>query len=183
MRPENIEEKIEIPKGINAALDRNTLILKADKGELKRKLLSKTVNFSIESNAVKLAANKPSKREKKIIGTFKVHIKNMIKGLTEGHVYKLKVCSSHFPMTVSVSNNEFIIKNFFGETSPRKLKITEGVEVKVEGEIITVNSINKEHAAQTAGSIENLTRRVNFDRRVYMDGIYITEKDGKEIKL
>tara|TARA_Y100000310_G_C20680337_1_gene815551 strand:- start:174 stop:722 length:549 start_codon:yes stop_codon:yes gene_type:complete len=182
MRLEKIEENIEVPKEIAVSSEKNEIRLKTEKGELKRKLLNKKTEFTVENNTIKLTANKPSKREKKIIGTFKVHLKNMIHGLTEGYVYKLKICSSHFPMNVSINNNELIIKNFFGETFPRKLKIIEGVEAKVEGEIITVNSINKEHAAQTAASIEQLTRRVCFDRRVYMDGIYIIEKAGKEIK-
>jgi len=182
MRLEKIEEEIEAPKGIEVSLERNEIAFKTDKGELRRRLLSKSIELSIEGNIVKLFANKPSKREKKMIGTFKAHLKNMIKGLTEGHVYKLKICSGHFPMNVSVSNNEFVIKNFFGESIPRKLKIIEGVDVKVEGDLVTVSSINKEHAGQAAGSIENLTRRAGFDRKVYMDGIYIIDKDGKEIK-
>jgi len=39
-----------------------------DKNELKRKLFSKKAGFSVEGNKVKLAANKPSRMEKKIIG-------------------------------------------------------------------------------------------------------------------
>jgi|TARA_B100001971_G_scaffold16936_1_gene13187 large subunit ribosomal protein L6 len=183
MRPDKIEEEVEMPEGISASSEGNEITLKSDKNELKRKLFSKKAGFSVEGNKVKLAANKPSRMEKKIIGTFKAHLKNMIKGLSEGHVYKLKICSSHFPMTVSASNNEFIIKNFFGETIPRKLSIAEEVEVKVEGDIVIVSSFDKELAAQTAASIETMTKRTGFDKRVYMDGLYITEKDGKEIKL
>jgi ribosomal protein L6P/L9E len=32
--------------------------------------------------------------------------------------------------------------------------------------------------SQVSADIENLVRRTDYDRRVFQDGIYITEKDG-----
>jgi large subunit ribosomal protein L6 len=106
----------------------------------------------------------------------------MIKGATEGHVYKLKVCSGHFPMNVAVAGKDFVVKNFLGEKKPRQVAIKEGVDVKVEGEIVTVESCDKELAGQTAADIETLTRITNRDLRIFQDGIYITEKDGKPVR-
>ena len=105
----------------------------------------------------------------------------MIKGSNEGHVYELKICSGHFPMNVSIQGKELVVKNFIGEKFPRRLKIQEGVIVKIEGEKITVEHTSKEIAGQSAANIEQLTRRPNFDSRIFQDGIYITVKDGKQI--
>jgi large subunit ribosomal protein L6 len=85
-------------------------------------------------------------------------------------------------MSVAVKDNEFIVKNFFGEKIPRIIKIKEGADVKVEGDIINVESPNKEIAGQVAADIEHLTKRANYDSRVFQDGIWITEKAGKKIK-
>ena len=85
-------------------------------------------------------------------------------------------------MTVAVSGDEFTIQNFLGEKVPRKLKIKEGAEVKVEGEEISVEGVDKEIISQTAASIEQLTRISNRDRRIFQDGCYIIMKDNKEIK-
>ncbi len=87
-----------------------------------------------------------------------------------------------FPDERSANKNELVINNFLGEKIPRKLQLKDNVDVKVEGEIITVKSFDKELAGQTAASIEQLTRRTNYDIRIFMDGIWIIEKDGKEIK-
>ena len=106
----------------------------------------------------------------------------MIKGVAEGHVYRLKICSGHFPMNVSVSGNEFSVANFLGEKTPRKLSVKEGASVKVEGQEVVVESMNKELAGQTAADIELLTKVKGRDRRIFQDGIFIINKDGKELE-
>ena len=80
-------------------------------------------------------------------------------------------------MNVSVSNNQFVVKNFLGEKSPRTMNIKDGdVEVKINGDIIEVSSCNKEKAGNVASDIELLTKKVGKDVRVFQDGIYIVEK-------
>ncbi|MDP6647875.1 MAG: 50S ribosomal protein L6, partial [Candidatus Woesearchaeota archaeon] len=62
------------------------------------------------------------------------------------------------------------------------LQIKEGATVKVEGDLINVTSTNKETAGQVSADIEQLTRRPGYDKRIFQDGIYIINKDGKELK-
>jgi large subunit ribosomal protein L6 len=174
--------EIEIPSGTTVTVDKGIVCVKGKSGENKKNLFNKKVSIEVKEGKVLLSTKKASKREKKIIGTFKAHIKNMIKAASEGVIYKLKICSGHFPMNVSVEKNEFVIKNFLGEKIPRKIKIKEGADVKVEGDIINVSSSDKEIAGQFAASIEQLTRRTKYDKRIFMDGIWIIDKDGKGIK-
>ena len=178
-----IKQEIEIPEGIEVKVDNNIITIKGSKGEISRNLVSRKVNLSIEEKKIIVSTkNKATKREKAVVGTFTAHIKNMIKGANEGHTYKLKICSGHFPMNVSISGEEFIVKNFLGESIPRKLKINKEVSVKIEDKDVVVESINKELAGQTASSIEELTKRKGFDTRIFQDGIYIYFKDGKVIE-
>jgi len=179
---ENIQEKIEIPKEIEISIVEGVINVKGPKGEASRKLVHPRIKIEVKDSDLLLSSEKATKREKTMIGTFKAHIKNMIRGVGEGHVYKLKICSGHFPMNVSVSGEELIVKNFMGETIPRKLKIRKGVDVKIEGSDVVVESIDKELAGLTASSIEKLTKRPGFDNRIFQDGIHIYIKDGKEIK-
>ncbi len=179
---EKIQEKIEIPGGIEISIVKGVINVKGPKGETSRKLIHPRIKIEFKDSNVQLTSEKATKREKTMIGTFKAHIKNMIRGVEEGHIYKLKVCSGHFPMNVSVSGEEFVVKNFMGETIPRKLKIRKGVDVKVEGNDVIIESVNKELAGLTASSIEKLTKRPGFDNRIFQDGIHLYIKDGKEIK-
>jgi large subunit ribosomal protein L6 len=123
---------------------------------------------------------KASKREKTTLGTYKAHINNMLHGAREGFTYRMKICSGHFPMTVQVKGSELIIKNFIGEKTPRVLRLKPGVDVKVEGEFIVISSPDRELGGQTAASIEAVSSRANYDKRVFQDGVYIIEKPARE---
>ena len=82
------------------------------------------------------------------------------------------ICFSHFPISVNIQENNATIKNFLGEKIARKLTIPKGVDIKIDKDIITINSINKEMAGQAAANFEAVTRVGNRDRRIFQDGIY-----------
>ncbi len=176
-----LEERIELPDGVEASYADATLTVRGPKGELTRRLYHPKMVMTSEEGALILRAKQATLREKKVLFAFKAHAKNMIKGVTEGFTYTLKICSGHFPMSVAVKNGTFEVKNFLGEKVPRVLTIKEGVEVKVDGEVVTVTGNDKELVGQVAADIEQLTRRVGFDSRIFQDGIFITVKDGKQV--
>lgn len=181
MKRKKIEEQIEIPKGVQVTVEGFNITVKGPKGEVKRIVKNPTIVIIKNQDNIVFTAEKTSKKEKKEVNTYAAHFKNMINGATVGHYYELKICSGHFPMNVSYAGGEIIIKNFIGEKNPRKLKIQQGVTVKVEGDKITVEHSDIEIAGQTAANIEQLTRRPGFDPRIFQDGIYIVKKDGKDI--
>ncbi len=173
---------IDIPNGIDAELFGSNVKVKGAKGVIEKRLAHQNISITKEGNAVVLTAKKASKREKRLMNTFKAHLKNAIRGVQEGFVYRLKICYSHFPINVIVSGNEIVIKNFLGEKTPRKSKILEGVKIEVKGDEVIASGIDIEKVSQTAANIEAATRITNRDRRVFLDGIYITNKGEKEIK-
>nr|AJS11960.1 50S ribosomal protein L6P [uncultured archaeon] len=176
-----LKETIAIPQGVTAAAEGATIVIKGPKGELRRAVGSKAVVLSVEGNHVVLRAKSATKNEKRTLNTNAAHIRNMLRGAKDGHVYKLKICSGHFPMSVTLKGDHFEVKNFIGEAVPRTLKIKQGVKVTIAGADITVEGANKELVGNQAAAIELLTRRPGFDTRVFQDGIYITEKDSKKV--
>ena len=85
-------------------------------------------------------------------------------------------------MNVSVGGGKLVVKNFLGEKFPRNLYLKEGVDVKIEGDLVYVTGVDKEIAGQVSADIEQLTRRPGYDTRIFQDGIYLVNKDGKELK-
>lgn len=170
---------VELPAEVSASLKEGVLSVKGPKGETAKKLGAPSIKITVEGNQILMKADDGSKRQKRIMNTFKAHIKNMMAGVQKPHQYRLKICSGHFPMNVSISGDQLLVKNFLGEKSPRTLKLKKGVAVKVEGDVLVVESSDKDLAGQMASDIELLTAKRNRDLRVFQDGIYMIEKAGK----
>lgn len=178
---QELEQTVQLPDGVTTTLDARTLTVKGEKGELVRDFIFPGLMVTVDGNTVKITSNVTGLMGKKRLFTARAHIKNMIEGVTEGFTYKLKICSGHFPMAVAVKGNKFEVKNFIGEKVPRVVTIKEGADVKVDGDIVTITGMDKEIVGQTAADIEKITRRPGFDNRIFQDGIFIVEKNGKKV--
>ncbi|ADC70413.1 ribosomal protein L6P [Methanocaldococcus sp. FS406-22] len=176
-----IEERVKIPENVQVEINNNEVVVKSEGKELRRKFEHPKIVIKKEGDEVVIFCEYPRRKDKAMVGTIRAHINNMIKGVTEGFTYKLKIRYAHFPMKVSVKGNEVIIENFLGEKHPRRARIMEGVTVKISGEDVIVTGIDKEKVGQTAANIEQATRIKGRDPRVFQDGIYIVEKAGKAI--
>lgn len=179
----DISEKIELPENVNAEFKDGLLVIKSEGKEQRQKINSK-IEVKVSEKEIVIGCKKATKKEKKIINTIVAHTKNIILGFKNKYIYKLQVGYTHFPMNISVDKEkkELLIKNFLGESKPRKAGILNDTEVKVEKDIITVESFNKEAAGQTAANIESTTRIKKRDRRVFQDGIWIVSKPTKKTR-
>ncbi|MBI2106902.1 50S ribosomal protein L6 [Candidatus Woesearchaeota archaeon] len=176
------EKKVSIPENVNVDIDARTVIITGPAGENKLFIKNAVIGIKKESNSVILFSKGDfTKREKRLINTNAAHIRNMIQGSLKHYEYKLKICSGHFPMNVSIDKGNVIVKNFLGEKVARKAKILDGSQAVIKGDEIMITSANKEIAGQTAANIEQCTRITDKDRRVFQDGIYIIHKGGKSV--
>ncbi len=172
----DIDYEIKMPEGVTAEVSAEVVTITGPLGTVKKKVPSQKLSISASDGVVYIAAKNPTQREKKLANTYRAHVIHMIVGVVEGHEYKLKICSGHFPIKAEIKGNVLEVKNFLGENNPRLLELKEGADVKIDGEIITVKSPDKEKAGQVAADIEHVTRVTNKDRRIFQDGIYIIEK-------
>jgi large subunit ribosomal protein L6 len=178
------ELEVKIGEGVQIDAKGRNITVKGKKGELSRRFMEDFINIIPSDGKIRIAAKTkrfPLRKQMAIMGTIAGHIKNMMKGVTDGYTYKLRIVYSHFPMKVSVKGSEFQVDNFLGEKYPRKTRILEGVKVESKGNEVTVTGTDKEKVGQTAANIEQVTKIKNLDCRVFQDGIYIIEKDGKPV--
>ncbi len=180
----HVFREVEVPEGVEIKIDGSRVTVTGPKGSLTRDFShARGVLLSLRDNKVIVEAYFANRRKKALVGTIAAHIRNMIRGVTKGYRYRLKIIYSHFPITVEVDNDARIvrIKNFLGERADRIARIYgDDVTVKVEGEDVVVEGINKEHVGQTAANIELATKVKGKDRRVFADGIYLYDWGEEE---
>jgi large subunit ribosomal protein L6 len=177
----DLERIIKIPEGIEVIVDKNNVTVKGNGKEIFKEFDIYKISLTSKDGNVTIGAKGATRRESKMIGTIWAHINNMIKGSQEDYIYKLEICNIHFPMNVKIEGDKIVIKSFMGETTQRISKILPGVKVDIKGSEITVSSHDIEAAGQTAANLEKATKLTSKDRRIFQDGIFITNKRGKKI--
>jgi len=177
MRLPEISKTIQVPDNVDVTMDGKKISFKGAKGSLTRDFSFAPVAIEGEGKNIRVWAKWPRKKEAALVGTIYSHIQNMITGVTKGYSYKLKIVFSHFPISVKVQDKTVLIENFTGERRPRRVKTLGDVKVKVEAEDIIVEGVNLEDVSQTAANIEQATRVRRKDPRVFLDGIYVYERN------
>jgi len=174
-----LKDEIAVPEKVQVSLDKGVLKVKGPHGETSKKLSHPKVKVEVKGKNVVVTSELPRKPEKALVGTYGAHIRNMMRGATEGFEYKMKIVFAHFPIKASVKGDTFLIENFLGEKFPRKTKILGSTKVSVKGDQVVLNGPSVEDVGQTAANIERATKIKGFDPRVFQDGIYIIEKPGR----
>jgi large subunit ribosomal protein L6 len=181
MRAVEVSKIIQVPDEVDATLEGRKVTVKGVKGTLAKDFSYAPISIELHGKVIRVWAEWPRKKEASLVGTIHSHIQNMIKGVTKGFTYKLKIVFSHFPISVKVKDKTISIENFTGERNPRKSKIFGDAQVKVQSEDIIVQGTNLEDVSLTASNIEQATKVKSKDPRVFLDGIYIYERsEGME---
>jgi len=177
-RFETLQRTVSIPDQVSVQIEGRTVKVKGPLGSLQEDLSHLPVSIDVDDNKVRLETSWPRKREIGMLGTAAAHVRNMLKGVTQGYRYELRTVYAHFPVTVKVDEKAKVLKieNFTGEKTPRYAKIVEGVKVDVKGEDISVEGIDLKSVSQTAANIQDSTKIKKKDLRVFLDGIYVSGK-------
>ncbi len=165
-----------IPEGVTVTKEGDLMTVKGSKGSLARVMHHPAIDIVMEEGIVKIMTESPRRRVYALVGTYNAHLHVMAKGVTEGYEYHMKVVYNHFPIQVKVAGERIEIANFLGEKQARYAKIVEGVKVKVQGDELILNGIDREKIGNTAANVEQACKVRNRDPRVFQDGIYITNR-------
>jgi len=176
MKIENMTETISLPDGVKATFAEEELKVVGPLGAVTRQIRHPPFTIEIGAEAVTLTCSLASRKEKPLLGTWRAHISNMVKGVTEGFEYKLKMVFAHFPVKLSLKPNEMVIENFLGERFPRRAHIIGDTKADISDQIVTLTGLDKEAVGQSAANLERATKIKGFDPRVFQDGFYIISK-------
>ncbi len=175
-----MEITTELPEGYEAEYEDGVLTVEYQGEEVNKKLDHALVDVEVESGEVTFSTESDKRSVTSIVGSFSSHVENIIEGLKESHVYRMKGVYAHFPMTLKQEGDRILIENFMGERAPREVEVMEGVDVSIDGDDIVLKSADKEKAGQTAARIEQECHKGDRDPRVFQDGVYIVGGDNNE---
>lgn len=176
-----VEKRYEIPQGVDIDVHNSLVTVKAGGKEVKREFKAKHISIKKAERTIIVSTESRKKADFAILGTIVAHIGNMVRGARDGITYKLRIVYAHFPMTATYQNNIFSVSNFLGEKTSRKVELPGGVNIEIKGQEITLTGSDKEVLGIAASRIEHVCNITKRDRRIFQDGIYIVEKDGKSI--
>lgn len=168
-----MEKELIIPDNVTVDIDNKTVKVTGPKGTLQKQFkYFYDITIKKKENKLVVTSGSDKKKVRAVIGTIVSHVKNMIKGVTEGYTYKMKIIYSHFPVTIKIEGEKLLINNFLGEKVPRIANILGDTKIEVKGQDIILTGSNKEDVGQTCANIEQACRISKYDRRVFQDGIY-----------
>ena len=172
-----VQKTIDIPDDVKLSLAGRKVTVSGERGQVIKDFSHTRLDMEHEDSTIRIWAVNPRKKEASLVNTITSHVNNMIKGVTQGFTYKLKIVFVHFPMTVRVEGQRFVIQNFIGERKDRDAKIVGDVKVSVEKEDVVIQGVDIEEVAQTAANIQQACKIRNKDLRKFLDGIYVYSKE------
>ncbi|OGZ84888.1 MAG: 50S ribosomal protein L6 [Candidatus Staskawiczbacteria bacterium RIFOXYD1_FULL_39_28] len=169
---------IEIPAGVTVTISEKEITVKGPKGELKQAIHPE---IKIESKDGKIFVSPKSELSKKgrgLWGLYRALVANMVEGTSKGFEKKLEIEGVGFKASVDA---EGITLNV-GFTNPIKIKKIDGVDFKVEKNIITVSGVDKERVGHMAAEIRKQKKVEPYKGKgIKYQGERVRRKEGKKV--
>ena len=139
---------MELPEAVEVELKGLTLSVTGQKGTLSREF-GRGVEIHPDKDEIKVELKGHSKAARSNYGTTRALIANMVKGVTQGWTRQLELVGTGFRAEVSGQT----LKLTVGYSHPVEIVAPEGVTLKVEKNMITVEGADKEVVGQVAANI------------------------------
>ncbi len=167
---------IDIPEGVKVKFEGQLVTVNGPKGELKQALDPK-VSLEMLDNSLQVKIKDETDRQQKALwGLYASLIKNMIIGVSEGFSKQLEISGVGY--TAAVSGKTLTLK--VGYSHPVEYAIPEGIDIKVEGNVITISGIDKQLVGEVAAQIKKVRKPEPYKGKgIKYVGEQIIRKAGK----
>lgn len=167
---------LPIPAGTEVTITDGNVSVKGKKGEIKR-FFKTVVEIKKEGDTITLIPHKKDNATNALWGTYASHIKNMLKGVSEGYVEKLILEGIGYKADVAGTNLNMAL----GFSHPVSRPIPAGVTVTSEKGVITISGFDKEVVSQFAAQIRALKKPEPYKGKGFRyENEVIRRKQGKK---
>ena len=141
---------VTVASGIDVSLDGTCLVAK--KGNLEKRLETHgRVTISIDGAEVSFERVGDEKQDAAFWGTYRALFNNIIIGLDKGYTKSLEINGVGY--RAAVEGKKLVLQ--LGFSHPINYDIPEGLEMKVEKNVITINGTDKQVVGQAAAEIRS----------------------------
>lgn len=143
---------VQLPKNVDVKYSDKLFEVKGPKGILNFKV-PELVDLDIENNVLSVKADYENDRKAScMMGTTQSILSNMVKGVTEGFRKQLNFVGVGYRASINGKTIEFNL----GYSHPIKFDIPEGIDAKIEGGSVVLESCDKQLLGQMAADIRIL---------------------------
>jgi large subunit ribosomal protein L6 len=168
---------VDVPQGVDVAIVGQIVTAKGKLGELSA-TFTDDVDISREENLVWVKPRGNSRNARKMWGTARSVISNLVVGVSEGYTRNLEINGVGY--RAQVQGKELIMQ--LGYSHEVRHAIPEGITVKCPDQThITVEGADKQKVGQTAAEIRAYRPPEPYKGKgVKYEGEYILRKEGKK---
>ncbi|XCH46480.1 50S ribosomal protein L6 [Thermodesulfovibrio sp. 3907-1M] len=141
---------IQIPEGVNIAVENRKVIVKGPKGQLSYEL-PEGIGLTLDSKAVVVTRDSDVAKQKAMHGLVRSLISNMVIGVSQGFTKTLQIYGVGY--RAQVSGNKLILN--VGYSHPVEFPLPEGIKATVDEKqtTITLYGIDKQLVGQVAANL------------------------------
>lgn len=170
------KKPVVIPAGVTVTAEKNKVTVKGPKGELQF-AHHFDVSVHIAENEITVEKESKGKHVPALWGTTARIIENMITGVVSGFEKKLELNGVGFRMAIAGKT----ITMALGFSHPVIVEVPAGLEVKIEGNVMSVAGIDKHAVGQFAANIRALKPVEPYKGKGFKYvGEHVRRKEGKK---
>ena len=170
------KQPIQIPANVQVNISQDEVKIKGPQGELNQSIPSQ-LKLILEEQELKVIPQGKSKNTSALWGLFRSLIFNMVQGVSQGFEKKLEIEGVGY--RASLQGNKLILN--LGFSHPIEIEAPEGIEFKVDKNIITVSGIDKQLVGQLAAKIRDQRKPEPYKGKgIHYLGEVIRRKAGKK---
>lgn len=170
---------VSIGNEIKASYKDNVLSLVGPKGSLERKIPN-SLKIEIEKDYIKVIKADENDNEKLTLalqGSYRAHIKNMVKGVSEGWVKELELVGTGY--RAEVKNEDLYLT--VGYSHPVIIKGQDQVKFSVEKSVIKILGIDLDKISQIAAKVRDVRPPEPYQGKgIRYKDEFILRKAGKQ---
>ena len=167
---------IDIPSGVDVAVDGRDVTVKGPKGQLAL-TVAQPIAVAIEAGRVLVTRPDDERESRSLHGLTRTLIANNILGVTQGYSKSLDVVGTGYRVQARGANVEFAL----GFSHPVVVEPPAGITFTVEGNNrLTVSGIDKQAVGETAANIRKIRKPEPYKGKgVRYTGEVVRRKAGK----